>query len=148
MNMRIEDSNLGEFIKEVHISENGHYYFFDDFIIAEINKGVTYTWESAKDIIDAAYEYYGDAISICYITNRVNEYSVSPADWLKFFKSEHSLNGYAIVSITERGWLNAIIEKMFLSTKVKRFTDLYEAVDWAKSVNKRVNLERSKVAAK
>lgn len=133
--MRVKDTNLTDEIEDIHISENGYYYFFKDFIIAEINQGVSYTWEAAKDIIDAAYEHYGNDISICYITNRVNKYSVSPVDWLKFFKNEHTLNGYAIVSYTERSWINATLEKIFLSTKVEHFSNLYSAIEWAKNRN-------------
>lgn len=130
--MRIKDSNLADFIEDIHISNNGTYYFFENFIIAEINEGVTYTWESAQDIIEAALEHYGENPSICYITNRVNKYEVKPSDWLKFFRKSYFINGYAIVSYTERGWINAILEKFFLSTKVEYFSDLYEAVKWAK----------------
>lgn len=137
--MRVKDSNLTEHILDVHISDNGIYYFFDGFIIAEINQGITYTWESAQDIIKAAYEFYGENISICYITNRVNEYAVNPSDWLKFFRDKNPLNGYAIVSQSEIGWVNSIIERMFLSTKVERFTDLYLAIEWAKEKNKEKN---------
>ena len=137
--MKIEDSNLVDLVKDVHISKNGHYYFFDGFVVAEINQGITYTWESAQDVIKAAYEFYGEDLSICYITNRVNEYAVNPSDWLKFFKNNHPLNGYAIVSKTEIGWVNSIIERMFLSTKVERFTDLYDAIEWAKEKNKPLN---------
>ena len=140
--MRIKDSILINNIKDVHVSQNGNYYFFEGFIIGEINEGVTYTWKSAQDIIKAAYEFYGEDISICYITNRVNEYSVNPSDWFKFFKSNHSLNGYAIVSKSEIGWVNSIIERMFLSIKVERFTDLYEAIEWAKGKNKEVNKKK------
>jgi len=63
--MRIEDSNLADFIEDIHISDNGTYYFFENFIIAEINEGVTYTWESAQDVIKAALEHYGENPSIC-----------------------------------------------------------------------------------
>jgi len=133
--MRVKDSNLTELILDVHISDNGIYYFFDSYIIAEINQGVTYTWESAQDIIKAAYSFYDDKSSFCYITNRVNDYAVNPADWLKFFRNNNPLNGYAIVSNSEIGWANSIIEKMFLSTRVERFKDLYDAIKWAKEKN-------------
>lgn len=141
--MRVKDSNLIELIEDVHVSENGIYYFFDGFVIAEINEGIVYTWESAQDIIKAAYEFYGDDISICYITNRINKYSVNPSDWLKFFRNNHPLNGYAIVSDSEVGWVNSVIEKMFLSTTVERFTDLYEAIEWAKDKNDKINTNSS-----
>lgn len=141
--MRIKDANLTEEVQDINLSEYGYYYFFEDFIIAEINQGVSYNWEAAKDIIEAAYKHYGNDISVCYITNRVNKYSVNPADWLKFFKQEHTLNGYAIVSYTERSWINATLEKLFLNTKVEHFTDLKQAIKWAKKRNLKVNSEKA-----
>lgn len=136
--MRIKDSTLINDIKDVHVSENGIYYFFEGFIIGEINEGVTYTWKCAQDIIKAVYEFYGDDTSICYITNRVNDYAVNPSDWHNFFKNNNFLNSYAVVSKSEIGFVNAIIEKMFLPIKVERFTDLYDAIEWAKEKNKTV----------
>ena len=130
--MKIENSNLADQIEDLFVSDNGNYYFFKDFIIAEINEGVIYTWESAQDIIEAAIKHYGEDSSICYISNRVNKYEVNPSDWLKFFRNNHFISGYAIVTYTERGWINAILEKFFLSTVAEHFKDLYDAIDWAK----------------
>ena len=133
--MKVENSNIKDKIEDIHVSENGIYYFFKDFIIAEIHQGVIYTWDSAQDIIQAAHEHYGDNPSICYITNRINKYSINPTDWIKFFNTNNNLNGYAIVSYTKNGWVNALIELMFLKTKVERFSNLADAIDWAKDVN-------------
>ncbi|WAC02623.1 hypothetical protein N7U66_02730 [Lacinutrix neustonica] len=143
--MRIKDANLTEELEDIHLSEYGYYYFFKDFIVAEINPGVSYTWEEARDIIEAAYSHYGPDPSVCYITNRVNKYSVNPADWLKFFKNNHALNGYAIVSYTERSWINATLEKIFLSTKVEHFSDLNDAIAWAKKRNADVKTSKTMV---
>lgn len=133
--MKVENSNIKDPIEDIHVSENGIYYFFKDFIIAEIHQGVIYTWDSAQDIIQAAHEHYGENPSICYITNRVNKYSINPTDWLKFFNTKNSLNGYAIVSYSKNGWINALIEKMFLKTNVERFSTLSDAIEWVKDVN-------------
>ncbi|WP_299887983.1 hypothetical protein [uncultured Lacinutrix sp.] len=147
--MRIADSNLADLIEDIHVSEYGNYYFFDDFIISEINEGVLYNWAAAQDAIEAAYKHYGENPSICYITNRVNNYSVKPLDWIKFFSSKNKLNGYAIVSYTERGWVNAVVEKLFLKTRVERFFDLYDAISWAKKVNSSIkNTEENNAANK
>ena len=133
--MKITDTNLKELIEYVHVSKYGNYYFFKDFIVSEIKQGVIYNWEASQDAIEAAIEYYGENPSICYISNRVNQYSVNPIDWFKFFKSEKNLNGYAIVSYTENGWINALIEKLFFSSKIERFNNLSEAIIWTKKVN-------------
>ena len=133
--MKVENSNIKDTIEDIHISKNGIYYFFKDYVIAEIHQGIIYTWDSAQDVIEAAHKHYGENHNICYITNRVNKYSINPLDWMKFFNTKNSLNGYAIVSYTKNGWVNSIIEKMFLNTKVEQFSNLLDAIDWAKDVN-------------
>lgn len=141
--MRIIESNLAEYIEDVHISEYGTFYFFKDFIISEIKQGVVYNWDAAQDAIQAAMEHYGENPSVCYISNRVNQYSVNAIDWYKFFKAEKTLNGYAIVSYSEKGWVNALIEKLFFSSKIERFNKLEEAIHWAKEVNMEAKRYRS-----
>lgn len=133
--MKVENANIKDPIEDIHISEYGVYYFFKDYIIAEINQGVIYTWDSAQDVIQAARDHYGENYSISYITNRINKYSIKPTDWLKFFNTKNTLNGYAIVSYTKYAWVNSLIEKMFMKTRVERFTSLLDAIEWAKEVN-------------
>ena len=137
--MKITDTDLKNHIEYTHISEYGKYYFFKDFIISEINEEVIYNWEASQDIIEVATYYYGEDLPICYISNRVNKYSVNPIDWFKFFKSERNLNGYAIVSYSDNGWVNAMIEKLFFTSKMERFKNLEHAINWAKNVNLKSN---------
>ncbi|WP_452219774.1 hypothetical protein [Lacinutrix salivirga] len=146
--MKIIDSNLANQIEDVHINDFGNYYFLKGIVIAEVKEGVIFNWEASQDIINAAIKHYGNDLKICYITNRVNAYSVNPVDWLKFFKSDYNLNGYAIVTYTNTSWLNALVEKVFLSTKVKRFTSLYEAIDWAKQTNYNISLKKNQLVSK
>lgn len=143
--MRIEETNLADTVEDIFISEYGIFYFFDGYIISELNEDIVYTWEAAQEAIEAAYRHYGDDPSVCYITNRVNNYSVKPADWIKFFTTKNELNGYAIVSYNEASWTNILIEKLFLRTKVERFDDLYEAIHWAKQINNTIS-KKSKIA--
>lgn len=135
--MRVKNSNLTELILDIHLSSHGIYYFFDGFVIAELNEGITGTWESSLDFIKASYNFYGDN-GFIYISNRVNEYAVNPSDWLKFFKNKYPLNGFATVSTHNRRLENSTIEKLFITVEHRNFTDLYKAVDWAKKVTKKI----------
>ena len=144
--MRIEETNLADTVEDIFISKYGIFYFFEDYIISELNEDIVYTWEASQEAINAAYKHYGDNPSVCYISNRVNTYSVKPADWIKFFTTKNKLNGYAIVSYTETNWANSILEKLFLRrTKVERFKNLHEAIDWAKAINNNLK-ETNKIA--
>lgn len=133
--MKVENTNLANQIKDIYVSDSGIFYFLDGIIISEINEGVTYTWDEAQEIINAALKLYPSGKQICYISNRVNKYSVKPQDWLKFKKANLKLNGYAIVTEFENSWQNALMEKFFFRFKMQRFNDLYEAIKWCRLRN-------------
>lgn len=133
--MKITDSTLAEEIKDIYVSDFGNFYFMEGIVISEINEGVTYTWNEAYKVVEAANAFYGPTISVCYISNRVNKYSVKPSDWLKFYKNNNKLNGYAVVTKSENSWFNALMEKVFSKVEIKRFENLYKAIEWAKLKN-------------
>jgi len=132
--MNVIDSKLSHLIEGSYTSDIGAYYFFNGFVISEIKEGAIFNWEESLEIQSVIDAYYGEDYSICYISNRINNYSVKPTDWLKF-KKKNKLNGYCIVSYTEQGWVNALIEKLFVPSKMQRFKNLYDAVAWAKKEN-------------
>lgn len=141
--MKVEDSNIIDLVKKNHSCKEGNYYFFDCFVIAEINAGVTYSWEVAKKVIDVVEEFYGKNAAIGYVTNRINDYSIKPTDWLKFHKNNHKITCYAIVSNTKQGIFNAAIENLFLKdVTVERFTDLHDAINWTKQMTLNECLKR------
>lgn len=113
----------------------GTFYLFDGFIIAEINEGVVFTWDNhakiaSQEILDL---YNSNGSDIIYISNRVNNYSVMPSDWVKFFKNNFRMKGYAMVNYTKSGHVNSLLEKLFIGHKSKRFNSLEYAIQWAKS---------------
>lgn len=133
--MTIIDSTLADSILDIHITDQGNFYFLEGIVISEINEGITYTWEEAEKVIETVHDFYGPEISVCYISNRINNYSVKPSDWLKFYRNNNTLNGYAVVTKSEKSWFNALMEKVFSKAEVQRFEDLYEAIEWAKIKN-------------
>ncbi|AUC76748.1 hypothetical protein [Olleya sp. Bg11-27] len=138
--MNIINSSIANQIKDIHITSSGNFYFLDGIVISEINENVTYTWEEAQYVVEEIRKFYGPTKNIYYISNRVNNYSVKPSDWLKFY-NDNQLNGYAVVTRSENSWFNALMEKLFLKIDINRFDNLYNAIDHAKNVNKtKVNL--------
>lgn len=117
----------------------GDYYLFDGFIIGEIHEGVTVTWEnhSKKVVEDLAYLYDSKGDNLILISNRINSFSTKPTDWRKFFKNSYRLKGYASVNYSKVGNSIAKIEKLFISTKSKRFRSLENAIEWAKGASKK-----------
>ncbi len=128
--MKVEDSYLNDkYIEKITMS-HGTYYFFEKFIISEISAGIVFDWAFAKEVIDVANAFYGEDINISYISNRVNKYSLNPIDWIKFFKYDYALNKIAFVSYTDVGTSNILLEKIFIKTKLQKFSTLESAVDW------------------
>lgn len=133
--MRVSESNIPYELENLFVLDVGNFFFFKGFIISEIKEGILFNWDSAQEIIKLAYEHYGEKPNITYVSNRIHSYSVVPQDWLKFFAARHILKGMAVVTYSKASTSNVIFEKIFFSSKIKKFTDLIEAVDWAASLS-------------
>lgn len=134
--MRLEETKYrSEYLHKIDESI-GSFYIFEHFVLSEINEGVHFNWELAEKVIEQVYSYYGSReIKVAYISNRVNSYSLYPQDWLRFYKERHHLEAFAIVAYNKIGLMNVILEKLFSQTRIRRFADLDEAIDWIKELN-------------
>ncbi|ADV48540.1 hypothetical protein Celal_1225 [Cellulophaga algicola DSM 14237] len=112
----------------------GTFYLFPGFVVAEINEGVVFSWEdhgkTVTEDIGNLYDENGEGL--IYITNRVHNYSVNPIGWLQFYKSKYKLKAYVIVTYSKKGYSNTLLEKLFMSANIYRFTALEKAIEWAK----------------
>ncbi|NAS12513.1 hypothetical protein [Poritiphilus flavus] len=116
----------------------GDFFLFDSFIIAEIHEDVLFNWEEHGKRIteDLSNLYENDGRDIVYISNRIHSYNVMPADWIKFFRNSYKLRGYAIVSYSRASYLNALLEKLFVPTRFRRFRSLDWAISWATELSR------------
>lgn len=121
-------------IREIRECDFGVFYFFDGLVISEIKEGVVFNWYMAKKIIDIAYEIIGKDKPIAYISNRINDYSVVPTDWLKFYKNRHKLEFYSVVAYNKGGLSSIVLEKMFFKNNIRQFSDLENAIKWSISM--------------
>lgn len=116
----------------------GTFFLFDGYVIGEIKEGEICTWEDhgIQIMEDLSHLFDSNGKNLIYISNRVNTYSLKPADWLKFFKSGYKIKGYGIITYSRTGYLNALLEKLFINSSFKRFNSLDKAVSWAKVLSK------------
>lgn len=114
----------------------GDFYLFDNFIISEIKAGEVVSWENVgKLLVTDIREIYGSrSKELVYISNRINKYSVMPSDWIKFRRNDCNIRAYGIVSYNKRAYLNALLEKLFFSSRLQFFTSLESAICWAREV--------------
>lgn len=132
--MRVDELKTEQELEEVHMLPYGSFFFFEGFIISEINEGVLFDWPKAKEVIDLAYAHYGPNPELVYISNRIHSYSVVPQDWLKFFSNKHPLIAMAVVARNKTSTINLMMEKLFFFSKIKKFNDLNSAIAWAKNL--------------
>ncbi|MFD0989528.1 hypothetical protein ACFQ1R_05435 [Mariniflexile jejuense] len=130
----IKDIDLyNQVLKELNYSF-GTVFIFDGFVVSEINRGVSFNWnQHAQVIVEDIACYLGtDGSDLIYISNRINSYAVVASDWLKFFKNSYNLKGYFIVSESNIGILNSMIENLFFNDKIKRFNSIETAINCIK----------------
>ncbi|MDC6366405.1 MULTISPECIES: hypothetical protein [Flavobacteriaceae] len=118
-------------IKEIRECEFGVFYFFDGLVVSEIKEGVVFNWSMAQKIIAIAYEVIGTDTPIAYISNRINNYSVVPTDWLKFYINRHQLEYYSVVAYDKSGLSSIVLERMFFKNSIRQFSNLEDAVAWS-----------------
>ena len=70
----------------------GTYFFFEKFIVSEINEGVHFEWNMAEKLALEVFKYYRKDAKLGFIYNRVNRHSVDPQNWIKLEKKSHNYN--------------------------------------------------------
>jgi len=128
----IKESNFYDQVLKEHNYPFADIFIFKDFIVSEIKEGVIFNWEDhAKLVINDVTGFFNtDGSDLIYISNRVHSYSVMPQDWVKFFKSSYNLKGYYVVSDRKTSVMGFMIENLFFKNKIKRFSSIYEAINW------------------
>lgn len=107
-------------------------YVFKDYVISEIKEGLVFNWEDHGSVVikDVTSFLNTDGGNLVYISNRIHSYSVMPQDWVKFFKNSYNLKGYYVISDRRTSMIGFMIENLFFKNKIKRFSSIYEAINW------------------
>ncbi|TKD66718.1 hypothetical protein [Flavobacterium sp. ASW18X] len=124
----------------------GDYYLFENFVVAEVKEDIVFNWKDhAKQVVEELTNLYDhNGKEVVYISNRVNNYSVVPSDWIHFFRFSYSLKGYAIVTQKKgKSWSNSLLEKMFMRNQMQTFLDLEDAIEWANELGNKPKKYRS-----
>ena len=129
--MKVEQSNYINFEHEKFCLPFGNFYFFEKFVVSELNEGVHFSWNKVKTLSELMLTHYGRECDLIYISNRVNSYSIEPQSWLKFDKKYNLFNASGIVAYNEKGGLSVVLERLFSKERIKVFTSLKGAIDWA-----------------
>ena len=137
--MKFKDSTKYHLNRKTLQFDEGNFYITDTFVVGEINEGAHFSWETAEKIIEAVYECYDSRdINISYISNRINNYSISPVDWYKFFTNNHKLRSISIISYSPTSLAFYFLEKFFIKTRLEKFDNLEACIEIL-SKNKQYN---------
>lgn len=129
--MKFEDSKYASQLNYSKVQFSfGNFYFFDNFVISELNEGIHFSWEKIQEVIGYFFEHYGNDFKIGYISNRVNAYSIEPQLWKRFYDEYDFIIASAMVNYTDLGYLNTTIEKHFSKKSIKRCHSLDQAINW------------------
>ncbi|MFD2828132.1 hypothetical protein ACFSYG_16765 [Leeuwenhoekiella polynyae] len=129
--MKVRDTYLSNLIREEHKFDFGVFYFFDDYIISEIYEGEIFEWNKACEVIKACKQFYKKKHQkINYISNRINDYSIKPQDWLTYLNQYDLLNIFAVVIHRKTAIHNLIMERLFYKGEIFSFESLLEAVNF------------------
>lgn len=129
--MRIEHSIYANTYQKKIEMPFGNFYFFEKFIISEINEGEHFDWDKVLQIINIAFQHYKKGFRIAYISNRVNSYSMEPQTWIKLKKNNvNFIVAAAIIIYDEISLEIATLEKSFTTNSIKRCFSLDEAINW------------------
>ena len=106
-----------------------------NFVISELDEGVHFDWIKIQEVTAELISHYGYNISIAYISNRTNSYSIDPHLWTNFNEEFGFIVANAVVAYDNINYMNATLEKQFMGKSLKRCSSLEEAITWVKNLD-------------
>lgn len=131
--MLVQDSPYYCNVINHKIVDIGNLYFFQNYLIAEINEGVNISFENFKESTELILAHFGDN-HFGFIGNRVNSYSIVITDAREFNKAFKNLKAYATVTYNLFAENMLEVENHFFDFNKKNFTTLIEAVNWVEEI--------------
>lgn len=141
--MRNNDNSLPYKLEDTYILQFGTFYFYESFIVAEIQENISFDRKMAKMLLSLISNHYGKTKQIGYISNRTKKYSVSASAWYKFFQMRYRFHAYAIVSKKKANPILCTLRKLFYKPTECRYDNLLDAASWLTSLHvlKKTNKE-------
>ena len=121
-------------MKRLLTYEFGTLKLYENYVLSEINEGVTIPADASFILAKIAIEHYkGEPFA--YISNRKNSYSVDPAVYIEASKIKN-LVGFGIVTNIPIAKNISQIERMFSRKHYETFEIISEAKTWANQIVK------------
>ena len=126
----------------IELETIGNFYFFDYFVVAEINEGAEFIFEKSRKLFDLAFEKY-KGLPIGYISNRTNSYTSHPSDYVKVNNYLPSLIVFAAVTYNKASKNFTDLERKFCKKRFENFSKIENAIDWVTEIVKKERLKNN-----
>ncbi|MCK8522043.1 hypothetical protein M0D21_10720 [Aquimarina sp. D1M17] len=126
--------NINTPLLNKHEIDIGWFYFYENFVIGNVNEGLDLNFDSGKKLYELIQFYYKDQIPFTYISQRINSYSFKPT---RIYGAEDyfpNLKGYAIVIYDPVNYKVAKLEETFTAMPTYITNDLEDAIDWSNNI--------------
>lgn len=130
--LRIKEIDSYKNILQIREFDFGVFFYFEGIVVAELREDVDFTWKIAEKAIKATYEFFPDNTPFVFITNRVNNYRVSPVAWIQFFINRKKVAYPASVGEIKMSYFAKTLKRLLFTNTITQFQDLEEAMIWAK----------------
>ncbi|WP_452224678.1 hypothetical protein [Lacinutrix chionoecetis] len=134
LKINVNQSQLSNKIVEIYKHDIGVLYFLDNVVISEINEGEHVDMEAANHLTERINLFYNGRGLFGYISNRVNDFSLSPLDFTNFQVFMKNIKSYCAVTYLDINSKNTSLERHFCTLPYQDFSCLEEAYRWSKSI--------------
>lgn len=124
--MKTLESNLN--IQKIRQIDCATLYFMNQIVIVEVKLDSIIGKKQGQAIIDTIEEETIDITQIHYISNRVEAYSLKPAEYATLSDQLKKFKSYSVITYDKVGVTNYVFERMFLKQPMTQFKTLLEAV--------------------
>lgn len=139
--MKVLESKLQTQLLKTEVLPFGQLHFFENVIVSEINDGVHIDANKYLDLIIKLAEFYGTEKPIGFISNRINNYSLSPIEISKVSTLDN-VSASSTITYSDSDTKIAKFEHSFCKIELKNnFSDLYLGFNWVNElVTSRISL--------
>ncbi|WP_452596841.1 hypothetical protein [Pontimicrobium sp. MEBiC01747] len=117
---------------ETYNFDFGNVRFYDNFLITELNEGISFDIDDAMKISELVSFHFKNK-PFAYISNRVNSYANVPVNYLKIKEVFPTIKVFAAVTYSELQKSIISIENSFLNGMLTDFNNLDDAIKWSQN---------------
>lgn len=127
-------SRINRALIRKHELEIGLFYFYKNFMVAEIKEGIGVSYENATEMLRLVKTYFGNTTPFVYISNRKESYSFNPTSHFKTVSMFPNLKGFAAVTYDGMNKEIAMMEQSFINVPTEIFNTVEEATLWVEEI--------------